>query len=77
MRRRLVVLLASALCVLAQVPATTSVLGTVTRVRGESLEIEVKPDNAPGILALELVDGALIGGASLQASDFMAIADAV
>jgi triosephosphate isomerase len=37
----------------------------------------VKPDNAPGILALELVDGALIGGASLQASDFMAIADAV
>jgi len=37
----------------------------------------VKPDNAAGILGLELVDGALIGGASLAASDFMAIANAV
>jgi hypothetical protein len=49
MRRRFIGLLAAALCVLAQVPATTSVLGTVTRVRGESLEIEVKPDNAPAV----------------------------
>jgi triosephosphate isomerase len=37
----------------------------------------VKPDNAQAILALDLVDGALIGGASLKADDFMAIADAV
>jgi triosephosphate isomerase len=37
----------------------------------------VKPDNAAGILGLDLVDGALIGGASLDAGDFMAIADAV
>jgi triosephosphate isomerase len=37
----------------------------------------VKPDNAAGILALDQVDGALIGGASLAAGDFMAIADTV
>jgi triosephosphate isomerase len=37
----------------------------------------VKPSNAAEILALELVGGALIGGASLDAGDFMAIADAV
>lgn len=36
----------------------------------------VKPSNAAEILALDLVDGALIGGASLDAADFMAIADA-
>ena len=36
----------------------------------------VKPDNAAGILAVEGVDGALIGGASLAAADFMAIANA-
>ncbi len=36
----------------------------------------VKPSNAQEILALDLVDGALIGGASLDAGDFMAIADA-
>jgi triosephosphate isomerase len=36
----------------------------------------VKPGNAAEILALELVGGALIGGASLDAGDFMAIADA-
>jgi triosephosphate isomerase len=36
----------------------------------------VKPSNAAEILALDLVDGALIGGASLDAGDFMAIADA-
>lgn len=36
----------------------------------------VKPSNAADILALDLVDGALIGGASLDAGDFMAIADA-
>jgi triosephosphate isomerase len=37
----------------------------------------VKPGNAAEILALDLVGGALIGGASLDAGDFMAIADAV
>lgn len=33
----------------------------------------VKPDNAAQILALESVDGALVGGASLKADDFIAI----
>jgi triosephosphate isomerase len=37
----------------------------------------VKPGNAAEILALDCVDGALIGGASLDAGDFTAIADAV
>ena len=36
----------------------------------------VKPGNAKEILALEDVDGALVGGASLKAEDFLAIADA-
>jgi triosephosphate isomerase len=36
----------------------------------------VKPSNAAEILGLDLVDGALIGGASLDAGDFIAIADA-
>ena len=33
----------------------------------------VKPDNAAPILAIPNVDGALIGGASLKAADFLAI----
>jgi triosephosphate isomerase len=37
----------------------------------------VKPGNAAGIFALENVDGALVGGASLVAADFLAIARAV
>lgn len=36
----------------------------------------VKPANAKAILALENVDGALVGGASLVAADFLAIAEA-
>jgi len=36
----------------------------------------VKPANAAGILALPNVDGALVGGASLVAEDFLAIAAA-
>jgi triosephosphate isomerase len=36
----------------------------------------VKPGNAAEILALDVVDGALVGGASLDAADFMTIADA-
>jgi triosephosphate isomerase len=34
----------------------------------------VKPTNAKELLAVENVDGALVGGASLQASEFLAIA---
>ncbi len=37
----------------------------------------VKPSNAAAILALPDVDGALVGGASLVAADFLAIARAV
>jgi triosephosphate isomerase len=36
----------------------------------------LKPDNAAEILAIENVDGGLIGGASLKAEDFLAIARA-
>ena len=34
----------------------------------------VKPDNAASLLSAKDVDGALVGGASLKASDFLAIA---
>jgi triosephosphate isomerase len=34
----------------------------------------VKPDNAASLLALPEVGGALVGGASLKAADFLAIA---
>jgi len=48
---------------------------------GERLRIlyggSVKPGNAKAILALPHVDGALVGGASLVAADFLAIAAAV
>ncbi len=37
----------------------------------------VKPSNAAEIFAVQNVDGALIGGASLKADDFMGIANAV
>ncbi len=37
----------------------------------------VKPDNANTLLAVDNVDGALVGGASLKAADFWAIAAAV
>ena len=33
----------------------------------------VKPDNARELLAVADVDGALVGGASLKADDFLAI----
>ncbi len=36
----------------------------------------MKPDNAAELLACENIDGGLIGGASLKASDFTAIVDA-
>ncbi|MFC0218249.1 triosephosphate isomerase [Pseudochelatococcus lubricantis] len=35
----------------------------------------VKPDNAFDLLSVSHVDGALVGGASLEAADFLAIAD--
>lgn len=37
----------------------------------------VKPDNAASILRIANVNGALVGGASLKAADFLAIVDAV
>ena len=37
----------------------------------------VKPNNAREILALDHVNGALVGGGSLKAADFMAIAAAL
>jgi triosephosphate isomerase len=37
----------------------------------------VKPSNASELLAVANVDGALVGGASLKAADFLAIARAV
>ena len=44
---------------------------------GEQMRIlyggSVKPDNARVLLRIENVDGALVGGASLKASDFLAI----
>jgi triosephosphate isomerase (TIM) len=46
--------------------------GTVRILYGGS----VKPANARELLGVENVDGALVGGASLTAKDFMAIADA-
>lgn len=36
----------------------------------------MKGENAPGLLAMPDIDGGLIGGASLQAKDFLAIAEA-
>jgi triosephosphate isomerase len=52
----------------------TEILG---RPAGESRRIlyggSVKPDNAAEILAVDNVDGALVGGASLNADDFWAI----
>ncbi|MGQ3671071.1 triose-phosphate isomerase [Xanthobacter sp. TB0136] len=48
---------------------------------GEKIRIlyggSVKPDNAKTLLAIPNVDGALVGGASLKANDFLGIAHAV
>jgi triosephosphate isomerase len=47
---------------------------------GERMRIlyggSMKPENAAGILAIQNVDGGLVGGASLHATDFLAIARA-
>ena len=53
---------------------------TEISVDGEGIRIlyggSVKPDNAAAILSIDNVNGALVGGASLQADDFLAIARA-
>jgi triosephosphate isomerase len=36
----------------------------------------MKGENAPGLLSMPDIDGGLIGGASLKANDFLAIAEA-
>ena len=52
----------------------------VTRFRGEGAKIRilyggsVKPSNAGELMAVANVNGALVGGASLKAADFLAIA---
>ena len=43
---------------------------------GARLTAAVKPANAAELLALPDVDGALVGGASLDAGDFAAIVEA-
>jgi triosephosphate isomerase (TIM) len=54
----------------------------VTRFKGEGAKIRilyggsVKPSNAAELMAVAYVNGALVGGASLKASDFLAIAAA-
>jgi triosephosphate isomerase len=37
----------------------------------------VKPDNATALFSQKDIDGGLIGGASLSASDFLALLDAL
>jgi triosephosphate isomerase len=57
--------------------AIRAILKTRFAAQGNAIRIlyggSVKPDNAAGILAIANVDGALIGGASLKAADFLAI----
>lgn len=60
--------------------AIRGVLGEIAD-NGDGVRIlyggSVKPENAAEILAIENVNGALVGGASLKADDFWAIAEAV
>jgi triosephosphate isomerase len=53
-------------------------LGTRYGPAGQGMRIlyggSVKPGNAAGLMAVENVDGALVGGASLKAEEFLAIA---
>ncbi len=49
-----------------------AVASTVQILYGGSM----KGDNAAGLMAMQDIDGGLIGGASLKAADFLAIADA-
>lgn len=71
-------------------PSTEDVAATHSEIRaalterfgpeGDGMRIlyggSVKPSNAAELLALPDVDGALVGGASLKAADFLAIAEA-
>lgn len=50
----------------------TAVAGNLQILYGGSM----KGENAPGLLSMEDIDGGLIGGASLKADDFLAIANA-
>ena len=55
-----------------------SELGRMLQGKGDDIRIlyggSVKPDNAAALMGVDNVDGALIGGASLKARDFLAIA---
>ena len=57
-----------------------SALSTRFGGEGEKMRIlyggSVKPANAVELLGVENVDGALVGGASLKAADFLAICEA-
>lgn len=63
--------------------AHAHIRAVLARRSGDSMAVRVlyggsvKPDNAATLLRLENVDGALVGGASLKAADFWAIAAAV
>jgi triosephosphate isomerase len=60
--------------------AIRKLLGELYGAAGAKVRIlyggSVKPANAKELLGVDNVDGALVGGASLKASDFMAIAAA-
>ena len=64
-----------------EVTAVHAALRAALGARGEAMRIlyggSVKPDNAAALLAPSDVDGALVGGASLTAADFLAIARAL
>jgi triosephosphate isomerase len=57
-----------------------ALVGGRSAAAGEAVRIlyggSVKPENAPELLALPDVDGALVGGASLDPADLAAIAEA-
>jgi len=58
-----------------------AIAGQLRSLAGEPVRVlyggSVKPSNAAELLSLPGVDGALVGGASLQAADFLAIANSV
>ena len=60
--------------------AIRTLLGEIYGGAGAKMRIlyggSVKPDNCGDFLRLDNVDGALVGGASLKARDFLAIAAA-
>ena len=60
--------------------AIRTLLGEIYGAAGAKVRIlyggSVKPSNARELLGLDNVDGALVGGASLKAADFLAIAAA-